>query len=745
MYVLATDLDGTFLESKDRQNDALYDFLNKHPNFLLIFVTGRNTELVLPIIDDMVIPNPDYFIGDVGATVIDGKTLEPVQPLLHKISNRWRKTLEAIKDVEELSSLEVQDQPQERRMSFYIHPDNKPDKIIKKLQALDCDVLYSNDIYLDILPTGVNKGSTLRDLIDQLGIQHDHVLVAGDTMNDLSMYEAGYKGVVLQNSEQPLKDAAQDMKNVYFSKETGTDGILEALQHFKMASKSQISTVKTQYGKADLVMVYHRLPYSEVFEDGQMTREKHASPNGIVPTLLGFFSESQNGSWVAWSKSESRTPDKFEEHVYVDREKYENLQVCRIPLTDEDVRIFYEVFSKEAFWLLLHSFHEKVVFNHDHWDHFVEINRIFAEKVAQEAAKGAIVWVHDYNLWMVPAFLRQMRPDVKIAFFHHTPFPSADIFNMIPWRREIINSLLKCDYVGFHIPQYVENFTNVVRSNYRTTINSEKNSAPYFKTYGCAIGADSYVTSLSTDLDTVHMGAHPVGINCAYIKELVKSDRVQKLYKQIKDEIGDKKCILSIERTDYTKGPVEKLIGYQKFLEDHPDMHEEVNLIMVCTPPAKGMKIYEQVSQDVAYHVGLINGKFGTYNWSPINFVNRMIPFEDVIAYYMAADVGWVTPLRDGLNLVCKEYVMAKKASGELGSLVLSEFAGAATELHGAFLVNPYDVHAMSETLYTALKATEGDKRSRMNRMASTVETYDVNAWGEDFLNNVKNIPSEEH
>ena len=710
---------------------------------MLVYVTGRNTELILPLLDDAFIPSPQYIIGDVGATVINGETLEPVQPVQHNISSRWYKTIKDISGLEGLDALERQDQPQERRMSFYVNPD-KPEEMthmenmVTALEDKDCDVLYSNKIYLDILPTDVNKGTTLRALIDHLGVKHENVLTAGDTMNDASMLlNTGYKSVVLNNSEEPLKQAAQGHDKAYFSKRNGTEGILEALHHYGMAKKQVPSEGVDTYGDADLVMVYHRLPYREVEEKGKMVRAKHTSPNGILPTLLGFFSEKQKGSWVAWSYSDTRKPEDFEEHVYVDREKYENLKVCRVPLTKKDVEIFYEVFSKEAFWLLLHSFHERAVFNHDHWDHFVEINRIFAEKAAQEAAEGATIWIHDYNLWMVPEFLRKIRPDVNIAFYHHTPFPSADVFNMLPWRREIINSLLQCDYVGFHIPQYVENFVDVVRSNHKTQINKKENAAPRFKTYGCAIGVDRYVTSLTTELNTVRLGAHPVGINTSYIEELIKTPKVQSLYDKIKEELGDRKCILSIERTDYTKGPIEKLKGFERFLDDHKELHREVSLIMVCTPPAKGMKIYEEISQDIAYHVGLINGRFGTYDWTPIQFVNRPIPFEDVIAYYKAADVGWVTPLRDGLNLVAKEYVMTKNASGVSGALVLSEFAGAAVELHGAFPVNPYDITDMSNALKRALDASEDDKNSRMHRMGNIVKQYDVNEWGRDFLEHV--------
>ncbi|MBX2834435.1 MAG: glucosylglycerol-phosphate synthase [Micavibrio sp.] len=735
-------MDGTFLESENPQNDALYQFLHNNPDIVVIFNTGRNIELILPILDEMCIPNPHFIIGDVGASVLHGKTLDPVQPIQSQISNRWIDALNSIKPYrDELEEkMERQDQPQERRLSYYVkNADALPHDLVEKLKECDCDVLHSNTIYFDILAKDVNKGSSLSRLIEQLEIPKHKVMVAGDTMNDFAMYQYGFNGVVLQNAEDAVKEAAKDLPNAYFSDKPGTDGILEAMVHFGIADNIDIpKSANEQYGDADLVMVYHRLPYQEVEENGKTVQKKHTSPNGILPTLLGFFSDKQKGSWVAWSKCDSRTPKDFEKHVVVDKEKYENLKVCRVPLTPNDVKIFYEVFSKEAFWLLLHSFHEKAIFNHEHWDLFCEVNKIFAENAAAEAAKGATIWIHDYNLWMVPSYLRQLRPDVKIAFYHHTPFPSADIFNMLPWRREIINSLLKCDYVGFHIPQYVDNFVNTVRSNHKCEVVERLEAAPHFKTYGCAIGVDRYATKITTDLNTVRLGAHPVGINCNYIEELAGSESVNKLHQEIREEIADRKCIVSIERTDYTKGPVQKLKAFEHFLEKYPDMHEEVFLIMVCTPPAKGMKIYEDISQDIAYHVGLINGRFGTYSWTPIRFVSRVVPFEDVIAYNKAADIGWVTPLRDGLNLVAKEYVMTKVASQTPGALVLSEFAGAAVELHGAFLTNPYDKRDMADKLYQALHAAENERSSRIRRMGNIIKDYDVNEWGRDFLDSVK-------
>ncbi|WP_345987360.1 glucosylglycerol-phosphate synthase [Sulfurimonas sp. HSL1-2] len=739
IHILATDLDGTFLESVNREDDPLYRYLHDHPNIILVFNSGRNIELILPLLDDMSIPTPHYIIGDVGASVLDGASLEPIQPLQNNISNRWYKTLDSIADLRDrLETLERQDQPQERRLSYYVTSSTIPRELVDELATRECDVLHSNEIYLDILPKGTSKGSTLEALVQHLGVPKERVIVAGDTLNDLSMYQHGFKGVVLNNAETPLKEAASQIEHAYFSKAPGTHGILEAMQHFGIAEAEEVPEAPVPaYGDADLVMVYHRQPFLEVVENGRVVRKKHTSPNGILPTLLGFFADGVKGSWVAWSKTESRTPEGFEKYVEVDRERYAHLRVCRVPLTAHDVKIFYEVFSKEALWLLLHSFHEKAVFNHAHWKHFCEVNRIFAENTAAEAAEGAVVWIHDYNLWMVPGYLRQLRPDVKIAFYHHTPFPAADIFNMFPWRRDIINSLLQCDYIGFHIPQYIDNFVNTVRSNTQIEVNSRKSAAPLFKTYGCAMGVDDYADSFTTELNTVRLGAHPVGINCDYIEQLTASDDVHSLYRKIRDEIGDNKLIVSIERTDYTKGPVDKLKAYEHFLETHPEMRGKINLFMVCTPPAKGMAIYDEITQDIAYHVGLINGRFGTYKWTPINYVSRVIPFEDVVAYNCAADIGWVTPLRDGLNLVSKEYVAAQHAIGGKGALVLSEFAGAAVELHGAFLANPYDPVEMSDTLAQALHAPENERISRLQRMSNIIHRYDVNAWGQDFLSSV--------
>jgi len=216
---------------------------------------------------------------------------------------------------------------------------------------------------------------------------------------------------------------------------------------------------------SELVIVYHRQPYEEVVENGKTVFRENKSPNGIVPTLKSFFGHVDKGAWIAWKEAEDPSNPTFERTIEIS-DQYGDYTVSRLPLTAQQVSSFYHVTSKEAFWPILHSFKEKYNYDPVDWPTFREVNWAFAEAAAAEAAEGAVVWIHDYNLWLVPGYLRQLRPDVRISFFHHTPFPAPDIFNVLPWRKEIVGSLLACDVVGFHIPRYSANFVQVARSLY---------------------------------------------------------------------------------------------------------------------------------------------------------------------------------------------------------------------------------------------------------------------------------------
>lgn len=732
--ILATDLDGTLLAGPLSARRYLREFFSGNiPHAKLIFVTGRGLESILPILNDPMVPKPDYIIADVGATVVHGDTLLPVFPLQQGISDLWPGTQVVLDALESFTYLERQSVPQERRCSFLVNEGEISDNLRAVVDALGCELLFSAHKYLDVLPKGIGKGATLRKLCEHLELNHDMVVTAGDTLNDLSMFQEGFSSIVVGGAEPALIHAVRDCKQVYLSLAKGCAGIIEGLEYYKFL-KSEKPALIHKAGKSDLVMVYHRLPFDEM-ANGK--RRKPKSPNGIIPTLLNFFTTGIKGSWVAWSSQPSRTPKNFEVQVDVDVAKYPYLQAARIPLLPKDVDLFYKKFSKEAFWPIIFSFPDKAEFKQAHWEHYLEINEIFAKQTALEAAKGALVWIHDYNLWMVPAFLRMLRPDLLIAFFHHTTFPPSNIFNIIPWRREIIGSLLQCDYIGFHIPRYVENFVDVVQSFAPTKILSQTPCAPRFMTYGCALGVDKMTNSISVGGREVHLGAHPVGIDCAQIDILLKKLSVRHKIKSIRNEFVGKRAILSLERLDYVKGSLEKLLAFETLLENHPEFIGNLVLLNFVTPAAPGMEVYESLRVEVDKMVGRINGRFSTLDWTPVRYFYRSIPYEDVIAYYGVADVAWITPLRDGLNLVAKEYVAAQGNLGSKGVLVLSEFAGAAVELHGALLTNPYDAKSMEEVLYLALTLGEDDRAYRMSRMNAIVRSNDVHTWGEGFMDAV--------
>lgn len=742
---LATDLDGTFLGGSPSARRQLYHLLlERPPSSRLIYVTGRGLETVLPLLADPALPRPDYVIADVGATVVKLPDLEPVQPLQSSIARRWPGTHKVLDALAPFGQLNRQEVPQERRCSFYSDPEGFS-LLAPAIEKLGCDALFSAGRYLDVLPKGVNKGATLLALCEQEGLDPSSVVVAGDTLNDLSMYREPFAGIVVGQAETALVDAVRGMKRVYVARREGAGGILEGLVHHqKLPAEAARSQLTPPYapgqGGSKLVMVYHRLPFDELREKGGVTRRRPKSPNGIIPTLLGFFQGGEPGSWVAWSLQDSREPKDFEERVPVDEERYPGVMAARVALTADDVELFYKRFSKEAFWPIIFSFAGKAEFDYGHWEHYVEVNRIFAERAAQEAAEGALVWVHDYNLWLVPAHLRRLRPDLKIAFFHHTAFPSPDVFNILPWRREILASLLSCDYVGFHIPRYVENFVDAVRSFAPTEMLERTPCAPRFLTYGCALGVDTMTQAIEVGGRVVRTGAHPVGIDLGHLERTIQGERAVTRRRHIQEELAGRRCVLSIERLDYVKGPIEKLLAFEKLLEHHPDLHGQVILFNVVTPAASGMEVYDEIREEIDRVVGRINGRFSRLDWIPVRYFFRALPYEEVLATYAACDVAWITPLRDGLNLVAKEYVAAKGATHTPGVLVLSEFAGAACELQGALLTNPYDPTDLEAVLYRALTLDPAERDDRMRRLVGIVKSNDVTHWGRDFMEAARGV-----
>ena len=734
--LLATDLDGTFLAGDPDNRLKLYRLVAAHPEIDLVFVTGRGLESVLPLLSDPTIPQPDYIICDVGCTVVHGETQQAIQPLQGEIDELWPGEQMIEDALLPFDGLQRQEVPQERRVSYFCDGDVVTDEMVARIEALSCNALFSNHKYLDILPRGVNKGRTLSRLVKHLNVDPESVLVAGDTLNDLSMYEHGFKGVCVGESEPDLLDATMHKARVLHAGATGCGGILEAFEHFGYLGHLGIEAEAPDYmnrGKSDLVIVYHRLPYEEVVENGELIRRRPKSPNGIIPTLLSFFADGKAGSWVAWSIDD---PDlgPFQTHTEVDTDRYEKLVAARVPLSKDDVEIFYKRFSKEAFWPTLHTFWERATFHDDHWQVFLKVNKQFAERAAEEAAENAVVWIHDYNLWMVPAYLREIRPDLTIAFFHHTYFPSADVFNVLPWRREIVGSLLQCDHIGFHIPRQAENFVDVARGVTPLEVTRKAGCATRFLTYGCAVGLDEMSTEIKVNDRKIGLGAHPVGLDLNRVRHALADQSVIDRMETLRNELMDVRLILSVERLDFTKGIIEKLDAYERMLNEHPELKTKVTLMMVCVPAAAGMTIYEELLSQIEQTVGRINGQFAQVGWTPVQFFFRALPFEELVSYYTMADVMWITPLRDGLNLVAKEYIATQGLTQGSGRLVLSEFAGAAAELRGAILANPHHPQDLADTCYYALAMSRSEAQNRLSEAFEVVSRYDIDYWGREFI-----------
>ena len=482
---------------------------------------------------------------------------------------------------------------------------------------------------------------------------------------------------------------------------------------------------------SDLVIVYHRQPYEEIERDGKVELRENKSPNGIVPTLKNFFATADKASWIAWKLAEDPANPDFEKVIEIS-DHFGTYNVSRLPLTFEQVNSFYHVSSKEAFWPILHSFKEKFNYDPVDWPTFREVNWAFAEAAAREAAPGARVWIHDYNLWLVPGYLRRLRSDVTISFFHHTPFPGADMFNVLPWRREIIESLLACDIVGFHIPRYAANFVAVAQSIFDVKVSRREDVSPDLISDGTALSERTTPTMLTFEGREIAVSAASVGVAVDFIEGRADSETVRTNATAIRASLGDCKLVLSVGRTDYTKGGAEQLESFERVLTEHPELRGKVKLMHVSVSADRNMSAYARTQTGIEETAGRINGRFGTLEWQPIALISRAIPFDDLIKYYLAADVAWITPLVDGMNLVCKEFIAAR-TDGD-GVLVLSEFAGAAVELNSAVITNPFSHRSMDQAILQALAMPEEERRDRMKALRAVVQRYAITNWSETQL-----------
>jgi glucosylglycerol-phosphate synthase len=495
--------------------------------------------------------------------------------------------------------------------------------------------------------------------------------------------------------------------------------------------------------KSSLVIAYHRQPYEEVIEDGKTAYRDNQSPNGIVPTLKSFFGRIGPGcgAWVAWKQISPKKP-AFEPVIEIE-DSHGCYAVSRLGLTAEQIRSFYHVTSKEALWPILHSFPWLFQYDNVDWATFREVNKRFAEAAAEQARDDALVWIHDYNLWLAPHYLRALKPKVRIAFFHHTPFPAPDVFNILPWREEIVDSLLQCDLVGFHIPRYACNFADVARVLRDVKVDRQIRVDANMTPVGLALSEPEAPTQLRANGRLIGIDSFPVGTNPALIEQLLQTGENRAFQASIERELAGRRLIVAVGRTDYTKGMQESLRAFERLLARRPELHGKVKLMLTSVRSASEMDVYRDTQRAIEALVGRINGRFSSLGWTPIMLFTNAVPFEQLLAYYRIADVCLITPLRDGLNLVAKEYVAARHGHKKPGVLVLSEFTGCAVELPRAVLTNPYSNRDLDRALDCALDMPEEEARARMTAMAETIRRFDVGKWVDHTLDRFAEVGVE--
>lgn len=483
---------------------------------------------------------------------------------------------------------------------------------------------------------------------------------------------------------------------------------------------------------SDFIVLSHREPYQEVATDEGT--ELQRKTNGVFTTLDSVM-RTKRGTWLAWKE---RGPgEDWPERIQVPGENHpESYTVRRLPLTPEKASSFYYDFTSTALWPVLFSLLDKARFTQAAWDTYREVNELFAAATCEEAAPGALIWVNDFHLMLAPKLIKQRRPDLTIALFLHTTFPPPDIFAVIPWREELLEGLLHLDLIGFHIPSYALNFADTVERFMEATPTAVTRTD--LIAHGPAVAVPRYPLTVRYGDHDIGVGVYPVGVDVDYFTQLAQAPATRQRREEIRARSGASTLILSAERLDYVKGVLERLECFERFLQRHPERQGDVSFVQVAVPTRSGMEEFQTMRRLTEEAVGRINGSFGTMDWQPVIHFYGAFDREELVAFYTAADVAWVTPLRDGLNLVVKEYIAC--SMGGDGVVILSEFAGAAAELSGVILTNPYSPDDMDRALEQALSLSPGERVARMLTLRDRVLTHDIHRWSRRFLSDAERV-----
>jgi len=448
-----------------------------------------------------------------------------------------------------------------------------------------------------------------------------------------------------------------------------------------------------------VIVVANRLPVRAVEVDGR--RQWKTSPGGLVTALAPILRE-RDGAWIGWDGT-SETPGEAFTH--------DEIRNVPVGLSESDLENFYYGFSNGTLWPLYHDAVRPPEFHRHWWRSYVAINERFAEAVSSSAEPGDVIWVHDYQLQLVPGMVRAMRPGVRVGFFLHIPFPPEELFAQLPWRTQIARGLLGADVVGFQTVLGAQNFARVAK---RFT------------------GVSGTNAELLEGGRAVRVGAFPISIDVAKYQALAGDPGVKARAEELRSLLGGRRIILGVDRLDYTKGIDIRLKALAEMFSRGRWTAQECVFVQVAVPSREAVGGYATEREAIEQMVGHVNGDFAAPGSVAVDYLYRNLPIEELAAYYVAADVMLVSPLRDGMNLVAKEYVASRL--DDTGVLVLSEFAGAAHELRGAIQVNPHDVDGLASGVEAALEMTDDEAEKRMAAMRRVVRRRDVFTWADEFL-----------
>ena len=469
-----------------------------------------------------------------------------------------------------------------------------------------------------------------------------------------------------------------------------------------------------------LILASDKLPINISWQDKNYSILK--TDEQTISGLQDFY-ELFQPIWVGLTDFENH--DFTAKEINILQKKLENFNCIPIFPRSRDLNLYLHGFSRNTIWPLFHYFTENVTYSEVSWKAYVKINRMYAEKIIQVIEAGDILWIHDYHLMLLPQMVRQQKPGITIGLFIHVPFPSFEIFRLLPWRQEIVEGMLGADLIGFQTYDYVRHFMSSVRR---------------------LLGVDSIFNRISIGERTLKVDVFPKGINYDRFRNKalsIHSDQprhsiIQEEMKQFRESGQIEKLIISIDKLDYTKGIPQRLRAFERFLQTYPEYQGRVSLIVQAIPSGETSESFFNLKSKVDELVGRLNGNYGTLTWTPVRYLNQTFTMDERIDLYSLSDIALILPIRDGMNLVAKEFV-ASRHDGT-GVLILSELAGASKELHEALLVNPNDLNAISEAIKEAIEMPEQEQVRRNKVMMQRLQRFTVARWANEFIKSLEGI-----